>query len=165
MRILGLDPGLAKSGFGFINYVNGGSSEILYGDISTSKDEVISQRLWKIYSEVKEIVQKTNPDAVVIEDIFFCKNVKTAISVAQSRGVMILASAQLNCPVFEYTPLQIKQSVVGYGHATKMQVQQMVKTLLNLKEIPKPDHAADALAAALCHAHSLKFSKLLANKK
>jgi crossover junction endodeoxyribonuclease RuvC len=156
MRILGIDPGLATLGFGMIDYVEGEAKDIHFGHISTPPTQAMAARLQCLYREVKQIVERFAPDAVVVEDLFFSKNRKTAIQVAQARGVIILATAERGVVVFEYTPMQIKQAVVGYGNATKRQVQQMVKALLKLDRVPSPNHAADALAAAICHAHSLK---------
>lgn len=156
MRILGIDPGLATIGFGLIAYIEGEVADVHYGHITTPSTQAMPERLQCIYREVKKLVSRLAPDVVVIEDLFFSKNRKTAIQVAQARGVALLATAEREVALFEYTPMQIKQAVVGYGNASKRQVQQMVKALLNLKTVPTPNHAADALAAAICHAHSLR---------
>jgi crossover junction endodeoxyribonuclease RuvC len=155
MRILGIDPGLATLGFGMIDFVEGEATEVEFGHIGTSSTQSMPERLRCIYGEVKNLVARFKPDTVVVEDLFFSKNRKTAIQVAQARGVAILATAEQGVTLCEYTPMQIKQAVVGYGNASKRQVQQMVKALLKLKAVPTPNHAADALAAAICHAHSL----------
>ena len=155
MRILGIDPGLATVGFGLIEYIEGEAGEVHFGHISTPSTQPMPERLRCIYREVKKLVSRFAPDIVVVEEIFFSKNRKTAIQVAQARGVAILAMADRGVALFEYTPMQIKQAVVGYGNASKRQVQQMVKALLKLKTVPTPNHAADALAAAICHAQSL----------
>jgi crossover junction endodeoxyribonuclease RuvC len=161
MRILGIDPGLAAAGWGLIVYPEGGPRDVVWGQIKTPADAAMSQRLQKIFHSLQDLVRELRPEAVVIEELFFASNVKTAIVVAQARGAAILATAESGVPVFEYTPLQIKKAVSGNGRASKEQVQKMVATLLGLREIPRPDHAADALAAALCHAHTLKTDRLL----
>lgn len=157
MRILGIDPGFAIVGYGIIDYNGNKSKPIEYGAITTPAGQDISIRLKTIYTELTKIIQQYKPDSVAIEELFFNTNVKTAILVGQARGVLILAAVNNNVPSFEYTPLQVKQAVVGYGRAEKSQVQQMVKLLLDLPEIPKPDDTADALAIAICHAHSTRF--------
>ncbi len=153
MLILGIDPGLATVGYSIVDK-QGNKFEVLdYGTITTTPDMETVDRLNKIYQEVKELVESYQPDAMAVEELFFNKNVKTAIAVGQARGVILLAGAKANLRVGEYTPLQIKQAVVGYGRAQKKQVQQMVQALLNLAELPRPDDAADALAVAICHGH------------
>ncbi len=156
MIILGIDPGLAKTGCGVIRKEKGGVRILAYGVISTKSDSPLSSRLKKIYDGIREICTEYHPDVAVVEEIFFAANVKTAVAVAQARGVAILATQESELKLVEYSPLQIKQSIVGYGRATKKQVQQMVKALLSLEEIPRPNHAADALAAALCYAFKVK---------
>lgn len=159
MIILGIDPGIAIVGYGIIE-CNGNHSKIIdYGCITTDADIFFPERLKIVYNGVIDIIDKYNPDDVAVEELFFNKNVKTAIKVGHARGVEILACVNKNLHIYEYTPLQIKQSVVGYGRAEKRQVQEMVKILLNLKEIPKPDDAADALAVAICHGSSLNFKE------
>jgi len=155
MIILGIDPGTATIGYGVIK----GPKKlelIKYGCIKTTIDLSTAERLNKLHNELKTIIETYKPDVVAVEDIFFFKNLKTAIKVSQARGVILLTIAQAKTKVAEYTPLQIKQAVACYGRADKNQVQKMVKVLLNLKEIPKPDDAADALAVAICCAHSQK---------
>lgn len=155
MKILGIDPGTAIIGYGVID--SGRKLELIdYGCIKTSADLSTADRLVVLNKELKKILKKYKPDAVAVEDIFFFKNLKTAIKVSQARGVILLTIAHLKIPIYEFTPLQIKQAVACYGRAEKIQVQKMVKALLNLKEIPKPDDAADALAVAICCGHSLK---------
>ena len=149
-RILGVDPGLANTGFGIVDLKTNSYSLVSYGCITTKPDESFALRLQKIYEELNIIIKKFNPKYLAVEELFFCKNVKSALAVGQAKGVIILTGAMNILPVYEYTPLQIKQSVVSYGRGSKEQVQQMVKILLSLKDIPKPDHAADALAAAIC---------------
>ncbi|NLK64174.1 MAG: crossover junction endodeoxyribonuclease RuvC [Tissierellia bacterium] len=159
MLILGIDPGLAISGFGILNYTGNKFEVIDYGCIFTESCEEFPKRLKYIYDSYISILNMYKPEAVAVEELFYNKNVKTAMAIAQARGVHLLAAENNNIPLYEYTPLQIKQGIVGYGRAEKRQVQEMVKVILNLKEIPKPDDAADGLAAAICHAHSLKFSE------
>ena len=154
MIILGVDPGVAITGFGIIDYTGNKLKVIEYGAVLTGSKVEFSCRLLKIYQELSMIISKFKPDVFAIEELFFNKNIKTALAVGHGRGVAILSAATQNLPVFEYTPLQVKQAVVGYGRAEKSQVQQMIKILLCLPEIPKPDDVADALAVAVCHAHS-----------
>lgn len=154
MIILGIDPGYAIVGIGVIEYKGNKFRTLEYNAITTSAHTLTSQRLKKIYDEINMFLDKYKPDAVAIEELFFNNNAKTAIAVAQARGVLVVSCANKGVPIYEYTPLQIKQAVTGYGRADKNQIQQMVKMLLNLNAIPKPDDAADALAVAICHAHS-----------
>ncbi|MBE7032290.1 MAG: crossover junction endodeoxyribonuclease RuvC [Ruminococcaceae bacterium] len=154
MRILGVDPGYAIVGVGTVDYEGNRFKVVDYGAITTEAGEDMFDRLKAIYDEMTKLIEYVKPDAMAIEELFFQNNQKTAINVAQARGVLILAAKNHNIPVFEYTPLQVKQAVVGYGKAEKKQVQQMTKAILNLTEIPKPDDTADALALAVCHAHT-----------
>lgn len=158
MIIFGIDPGLAISGYGVLKYI-GNKFEVLdYGAVITDSCEEFPKRLKKIYDSYIRLFNLYKPDAVAIEELFYNKNVKTAIAIAEARGVHLLA-AENNCiPLYEYTPLQIKQGIVGYGRAEKKQVQEMVKVILHLESVPKPDDVADGLAAAICHAHSLKYA-------
>lgn len=151
MRIVGIDPGTARIGWGLIEGTKQNYQMIRYGCIETEKTKQPHHRLQEIYQEVYGLLSTERPDQVVVEELFFARNVTTALSVGQARGVILLAAAHANLPVFEYTPMQVKQSITGYGRAEKNQIQQMVKMLLKLKEIPKPDDAADALAIALTH--------------
>ncbi len=151
MKIVGIDPGTARIGWGLIEGTKQHYQLVRYGCIETDKTKQAYHRLQEIYQEVLGLLQTERPDQVVVEQLFFARNVTTAIGVGQARGVILLAAAQANLPVFEYTPMQVKQAVTGHGRAEKMQVQLMIKTLLKLKEIPKPDDAADALAIALTH--------------
>ena len=153
MRILGIDPGYGIVGYGIIDNDNGRLTPVDYGVITTPKEEAMPARLAIIYESLKAIIEKYKPDEVAIEELFFNKNVKTAIDVAQGRGAILTAVAKSGIPLFEYTPLQVKSSVVGYGRAEKQQVMYMIKVLLNLKSAPKPDDTADALAIAICHAN------------
>lgn len=155
MIILGIDPGTAATGYGIIKK-NTKLSLIEYGCIKTQTTLTTAERLNELYSQLNTLIKKHRPDIVAVEDIFFFKNLKTAIKVSQARGVILLTAAKSKIPIEEYTPLQIKQATTSYGRAEKIQVQKMVKLLLNLKEIPKPDDAADALAAAICCAHSIR---------
>lgn len=157
MVILGIDPGFAITGYGVVEYKGNKFSVLGYGVITTTAGTDLYKRLLKIDEALAELISKYRPDAVSVEELFFNKNIKTAIAAAQGRGVALLAGARSGAGVFEYTPLQVKQAVVGYGRASKEQVQLMVKAILNLTAIPKPDDAADALAVAICHAHSSKI--------
>jgi len=158
MIILGIDPGYAIVGYGVIEYTGNKFKVLEYGSIETKAGTDFSVRLLKIHKGMEELIKRYSPDAVAVEELFFNTNTKTAIKVAQARGVILLSGSLSTAEVFEYTPLQVKQSVCGYGRADKNQVQQMVKLLLNLEKVPKPDDTADALAVAICHAHSYTFS-------
>ncbi len=159
MIILGMDPGLAISGYGIVEYVGNKFKMIEYGAVTTESTMPFPLRLKYIYESYMDMIDKYKPDAIAIEELFYNKNVKTAIAVGEARGVHLLVGALKDVPMYEYTPLQIKQGIVGYGRAEKKQVQEMVKLILKLDSIPKPDDAADGLAVAICHAHSLKFSE------
>ena len=154
MRILGIDPGYAILGYGIVEKKGNRFEVIDYGSVTTDAKERMPDRLKHLYYSLMEIIDEYNPDAAAVEELFFNTNTKTAINVGQARGVAILACANSGIEIEEYTPLQIKQALTGYGRADKKQVQLMVKTILNLKEVPKPDDTADALAAAICHGHS-----------
>ncbi len=159
MIILGVDPGTAATGWGIIEKSKIKSQKLKvidYGCIKTTPNLPTAERLNKLHQELAKIIKKYKPAIVAVEDIFFFKNLKTAIKVSQARGVILLTIAKAKIPVAEYTPLQIKQAVACYGRAEKSQVQKMVRTLLNLKEIPKPDDAADALAVAICCANTIR---------
>jgi len=160
MIIMGIDPGFAITGYGIIKYEKNKFSIIDYGVIETKPSTLFPQRLLDISEKLDELVRKYKPDAISVEELFFNKNIKTAIAAAHGRGVVLLTAAKSGAEVFEYTPLQVKQAIVGYGRATKQQVQQMVKIFLNLKEIPKPDDAADAIAVAICHANSYRMNRI-----
>ena len=163
MIILGIDPGIAIVGYGVIEYKNNKFKVIDYGAITTSSTMNNMKRLEKIYKGIDILIKNYNIDEIGVEELFFNKNIKTAITVAQARGVILLACSHNNKQVYEYTPLQVKQGVVGYGRAKKIQVQQMVTSILNLNKIPTPDDVADALAVAICHAHANKLEKILKN--
>ena len=154
MRILGIDPGYGITGFGLIEAQRGQYRFLQCGAITTPAGMDFSARLEIIYEDMRKLLEMAKPDAVAIEELFFGQNVTTGIGVAQSRGVILLAIRQAGLPVFSYKPMQVKQAVVGYGNATKHQVQDMTKRLLQLSAMPKPDDAADAIAIALCHARS-----------
>lgn len=150
MKVLGIDPGTATTGFGVIEKKQGKLLSIDYGVFSTPKELAMSNRLLIIYEDIKEIIEHHKPDIIAVEQLFFARNVTTAITVGQARGVVLLAAQKSDLKLVEFTPLQVKQSVTGYGQATKKQVQEMVKKILSLDTIPKPDDAADALAIAIC---------------
>ena len=157
MTILGIDPGLATMGWGAISY-DGVKPRILdYGALITPHDMPMPQRLLSLFDGVEELCKRFDPDDIAMEELFFCKNVTTAIAVGEARGAAMVAMRKHTNNLFEYTPMQIKQAVTGYGKADKKQVQQMVKLLLNLPEIPRPDDAADGLAIAITHAHSMRM--------
>ena len=153
MIILGIDPGYAIVGYGVLEYQNNRFRILDFGAITTPAEMEFPTRLKNIYDDMCFLLDKYHPDAMSIEKLFFNTNQKTAIDVAEARGVILLAARQYNAEIFEYTPLQVKQSVVGYGRAEKKQVQEMTKSILGLNRVPKPDDTADALALALCHAH------------
>ena len=154
MRILGIDPGYGITGFGIVEAQAGACRLLRCGAITTPPNTEFSWRLEVIYNDMCQLLETAKPDAVAIEELFFGQNVTTGINVAQSRGVILLAIRQAGVPIFEYKPMQVKQSVVGYGNATKRQVMDMTKRILLLEALPKPDDAADAIAIALCHARS-----------
>ena len=161
MIIVGFDPGLATLGYGVISVDKRGKTEMVdYGIISTPKDENLAVRLAMLEKGVKQVIDTLKPQEIAIEELFFAKNVKTGIAVAHARGVILLTAIKECGKIFEYTPLQIKQALTGYGRAEKNQIQQMVKTMLKLKGIPRPDDAADALAVALTHAQTNKLGGL-----
>lgn len=155
--VLGIDPGLADTGFGVIKGGKNNLKVLASGSIKTKAKAPIPQRLKKIHQEINKLIKKYQPEVIAVEQIFFCKNLKTAIVVSQARGVVLLAAGQKQIPVQEFTPLQIKQALTSYGKASKNQVQQMVKFILKLEKIPRPDDAADALACALCCAQTKIF--------
>lgn len=158
MKIMGIDPGTTACGWGMIDYDEKSRKTVLieYGIIDSGKEVLVGDRLAKIHSEIGRLIDAMRPEAIGIEEIFFFKNAKTVISVSQARGVVIASARAKQVPIYEYTPMQVKQAVSGYGGADKGQIQKMVAVLLQLKEIPKPDDAADALAIAITCAHSQK---------
>lgn len=154
MRILGIDPGYATIGFGFIESNRGEHQLLQFGTITTPADMDFPQRLKMIYEDMEQLLDTLKPDVISIEELFFGRNVTTGIGVSHGRGVILLAAAQKSIPIFEYTPMQIKQAVCGYGKAEKRQVMDMTRRLLHMKEVARPDDAADAIAVALCHGRS-----------
>lgn len=157
IRILGIDPGYAIVGFGVVDYDGRRFFPIEYGAILTEAHTPFTQRLRSIHNDMEFIFGKFQPDCMAVEKLFFTTNQKTAIDVAQARGVTVLSAAARDVPVYEYTPLQVKSAVVGYGKAEKQQVMEMTRQLLNLSQVPKPDDAADALAIAICHGHTTRW--------
>ncbi len=154
MRIIGIDPGYAILGWGVVDMEGNHFKTVDYGAVTTDAGVPLPDRLQHLYTSLMEIIARYRPEVAAIEELFFNNNAKTAIQVGQARGVIVLACCNSGLEIAEYTPLQIKQALVGYGRADKNQVQQMVKMILNLPEIPKPDDTADGLAAAVCHGHS-----------
>jgi crossover junction endodeoxyribonuclease RuvC len=165
MLVLGVDPGSAITGYGLVKQTGNKLEAVNFGCIRTSSSQCIEVRIKKIYDEIKNLIFNFKPDNFAVEELFFNKNVRTALTVAQARGVILLAGAENGLDVYEYTPLQVKQAVVGYGRAEKAQVQYMVKTILGLPEAPKPDDVADALAIAICHAHFFKSLSIIGGMK
>ena len=164
MIIMGIDPGFAITGYGIVQYEGNKFSVIDYGVVTTDAKTLLPDRLLKLYSSLEELIGRYKPDAISVEELFFNKNIKTALAVGHGRGVALLSAARSGVGIYEYTPLQVKQSVVGYGRAEKTQIQQMVKVILNLPVIPKPDDVADALAVAICHGHSYRMGSLMAGR-
>lgn len=160
MRILGLDPGTGRTGYGVIDAIDGRLTAVTYGVISTPADEDTPYRLQTIYQKVSQLITDYQPDTAAVEEVFFGRNITTAISVGQARGVLLLALANAGIPIREYSPPKIKEAVTGYGKADKNQVQMMVRNLLDLEETPHPDDAADGLAIAITHYHYYRFESL-----
>ena len=154
MIIFGIDPGIATVGYGFVEYEGNKFKLMQYGIVKTAAGLPLSQRLLEIANDIDALLQRFKPDAVAVEELFFNNNIKTGIHVAHGRGVVLLECRRMNCPIFEYTPLQVKQAVTGYGRAEKKQVMEMTRRILGLEKVPRPDDAADALALAICHGHS-----------
>ncbi len=159
MRVLGIDPGYATVGYGILDWDGRHFSLVGYGAVTTAPGIDISLRLCEIHNDITELIERFKPDEIAIEELFFNTNVKTAIQVGQARGVILQCCASMGKVPFEYTPLQVKQAVVGYGRAEKRQVMEMTRAILKMNKIPKPDDAADALAIAVCHCHSRKTGK------
>ena len=166
MRILGIDPGYAILGWGVLDYTGNRFKTVAYDSLLTDAGVPMPDRLRSLYLGLEDIIRRYQPDECSIEELFFNRNVTTAIGVGEARGVAMLACANHDIPVFEYTPMEIKVALTGYGKAEKKQMQMMVKTILNLNEVPKPDDTADAVAAAICHAHSggYNLSRLIRNE-
>jgi crossover junction endodeoxyribonuclease RuvC len=160
MRVLGIDPGTAITGYGVVEEVGGELKALTFGVVRTPAGQPLPQRLQLIYRGVQKLASRWKPSAAAVEELFFSSNVRTAMSVGQARGVTLLALADSDLAVAEYTPLAIKQAITGYGNADKAQMQEMVKLLLGLAEVPRPDDAADALAVAICHVHSSRLDAL-----
>jgi crossover junction endodeoxyribonuclease RuvC len=156
MRIIGIDPGTGILGFGIIELTNRRPGLVDAGVIRTPVKQDDSMRLETIYNELSDIIAQTKPDIMSVEKLFFAQNVTTAMTVAQARGIVLLTGRQANIEIYEYTPLQIKQAVTGYGRAEKKQIQEMVRVILKLKNVPKPDDCADALAAAITHSMTMR---------
>ena len=157
MIILGIDPGYAITGYGVVDYSGNHFKLIASGAIETKKGVPFPKRIQKIYDDMMTLIETYKPDVIAVEELFFNTNITTGIQVAHGRGAVIISASKTDTPIFEYTPLQVKQAVVGYGRADKKQVQMMVKAILNLEKIPKLDDTTDAIAIAICHAHSSKF--------
>ena len=160
MRILGIDPGIAIVGYGIVDKEGNKYKTVAYDAVTTRAHTPLEERLKIVYDGICEIIKLYKPDVMSIEELFFNNNAKTALTVGQARGVIILAAVQNNLPVYEYTPLQVKQALTGYGRAGKAQIQQMMKSMLGLSSVPKPDDVADALAIAVCHGNSMIFSAI-----
>lgn len=155
MRVLGIDPGIHITGYGVIEKQKSGLKPVMHGEIKMAKGLPLSSCLSMIYDNLLEVINQSSPDAIVVEDVFYGKNIKSLIRQGETRGVVILAGSHRQIPVYEYTPLEVKKAVVGYGRAEKNQIQNMVKAILHLSDLPPVD-AADALAIAICHVNSLK---------
>jgi len=160
--ILGIDPGTAITGYGLVREDDKGLALVDCGVITTPSDHPLPARLQVIYQGLADVIREHRPEAAAVEELFFSRNVRTALSVGQARGVVLLALADAGLPIHEYKPLQVKQAVAGYGGADKQQVQEMVRMLLNLDHVPQPDDAADAVAVAVCHIHSARMAALIA---
>lgn len=160
MRVLGIDPGTAITGYGIVEEDSGGIRALAFGAIRTQPDRSLAARLQLIYRAVRRLARKWQPTVAAVEELFFGNNARTALSVGQARGVVLLALADAGLEVVEYTPLMVKQAITGYGGADKAQMQEMVRLLLGLAEAPRPDDAADALAVAICHLHSSRLAML-----
>jgi crossover junction endodeoxyribonuclease RuvC len=165
VRIVGVDPGLADSGFGVIEETDNKLHCVEYSCISTSKETPFPERLRFIYDEFARVLDEFKPEMCAIEALYFAKNAKSAFQVGHARGVFILCASLAGIPVYEYTPIQVKQALAGSGRAEKSQLQYMVKVLLKLEELPTPDHASDALAVAICHANSSRLRTLIGNER
>lgn len=160
MRIFGIDPGIAIVGTGIVDKVGSKYVPVYYNSIITKAHIPLEDRIETVYNKTVELIKNYKPDAIAVEELFFNNNAKTAFAVGQARGVILLAAKQNGVPFFEYTPLQVKQALTGYGRADKKQMQQMVKSFLGLSEVPKPDDTADALAIAICHGNSARFNSI-----
>jgi len=160
--VLGVDPGIAITGYGLVRQSQDVLEPVAYGVITTPAEWSLPRRLQYLYHELRALAETHHPDESSVEELFFARNARTALSVGHARGVILMALADAGLPIYEYTPLQVKQAITGYGRATKEQMQEMVRLLLQLQTIPKPDDAADALAMAICHAHSISTAERMA---
>ena len=161
MRVLGIDPGTAITGYGIVEGEDDNLAALTYGAITTPANQPLPQRLQQIYRQLQALIAEWRPESAAVEELFFSKNARTALVVGHARGVALLALADAGLPIQEYKPAEVKQAVAGYGRAPKEQVQGMVQLLLGLNEIPRPDDAADALAIAICHFHSARWKSLI----
>jgi crossover junction endodeoxyribonuclease RuvC len=162
LLVLGIDPGTATTGYGIIRYDGSGLDPVVHGTINTPAKSPLPERLRQLYGELTNLIQAHRPHQAAVEELFFARNARTALAVGQARGVVLLALAEAGLPVHGYTPLQVKRAITGYGRASKEQMQQMVRLLLGLQSTPQPDDVADALAVAICHAHTFPtVSRLL----
>jgi crossover junction endodeoxyribonuclease RuvC len=162
MLVLGVDPGTATTGYGLVAEDEAGEARLEgFGAILTEAGAPMPERLLRLHRELSALMAQARPDAVAVEELFFSRNVSTALTVGQARGVVLLAAAQAGLPVYEYKPAEVKQALVGYGGADKHQIQEMVRLMLRLPEIPRPDDAADAVAVAICHLHSARLRRLV----
>jgi len=162
VRVLGIDPGTAITGYGLVDEGEQGLALVDCGVITTPSDEPLPERLRRIYHGLAGIIERHQPQAAAVEELFFSRNARTALSVGHARGVILLALADAGLAIFEYKPLEVKQAIAGYGGADKQQVQEMVRLLLSLDQVPRPDDAADAVAVAVCHLHSWRMAGLIA---
>lgn len=162
MLVLGIDPGTAITGYGLVREEDEGLALVDYGVITTPAGQPLPERLQTIYQGLAAVIRKHNPKTAAVEELFFSRNARTALSVGHARGVALLALADAGLPIYEYKPLAVKQAIAGYGGADKLQVQEMVRMLLNLDHVPHPDDAADAVAVAICHVHSARMAELVA---
>ncbi len=163
MLVLGIDPGTAITGYGLVHEQDDGLSLVECGVVTTPSSQPLPERLQTIYRGLSDVIRRFEPEEAAVEELFFSRNVRTALSVGQARGVALLALVDAGLPIYEYKPLEIKQAVAGYGGADKQQVQEMVRMLLNLERVPQPDDAADAAAVAVCHIHSARMAALIAD--
>ena len=163
MLVLGIDPGTAITGYGLVHEQDDGLSLVECGVVTTPSSQPLPERLQTIYRGLSDVIRKFEPEEAAVEELFFSRNVRTALSVGQARGVALLALVDAGLPIYEYKPLEVKQAVAGYGGADKQQVQEMVRMLLNLERVPQPDDAADAVAVAVCHIHSARMAALIAD--
>jgi crossover junction endodeoxyribonuclease RuvC len=162
MLVVGVDPGTATTGYALVNEDAQGEAQLVcFGVFETRAGEPMPLRLRSIYGELSALIRETRPEAMAVEELFFSRNVTTALSVGQARGVVLLAAAEAGLPVHEYKPAEVKQALVGYGSASKAQIQEMVRMMLGLAEVPRPDDAADAIAVAICHLHSRRLQQLV----